>query len=236
MTIQWKTKQQDTLQAPKATIGRLLLVFICFTIPILIFAKIANDVREHEGIPGDTRVLQWLHHFASPAMDHIAVWATTVGEPVVVVAVTIILAGYLLYLKRLRAASFLLAGVGGAAIVNLAIKLLFHRPRPDLWPTVVIESGYSFPSGHAMLSAAFGLSIVLLLWSTRWRWYAVAAAALYVVVIGLSRLYLGVHYPTDVLAGWCVSFVWVLLARMIIGRLTVPKRWRQQRAAADSEE
>jgi undecaprenyl-diphosphatase len=95
--------------------------------------------------------------------------------------------------------------------LNLLLKELFGRDRPTLWETLVTEHGFSFPSGHAMASSALGFSIMVTLWNTRFRVPACIVAGFYIVLVGFSRLYLGVHYPTDVLAGWVLSGTWVIL-------------------------
>ena len=114
----------------------------------------------------------------------------------------------------------MLVGVGGAVLLNMLVKGFFARQRPDLWERLVTETSYSFPSGHSMASAALALSVVLITWNTRFRWWVVAAASLYVVTIGFTRLYLGVHYPTDVLAGWSLGAAWVLFVAWIIGGIS----------------
>ena len=103
-----------------------------------------------------------------------------------------------------------MASVAGAAALTGVMKLVFHRPRPELWPRLVTESGASFPSGHSMYSAAFVVALILLAWPTRWRWPALVAGTVFTLVVGWSRVDLGVHYPTDVLAGWLSGTAWVL--------------------------
>jgi undecaprenyl-diphosphatase len=125
-------------------------------------------------------------------------------------------------LRRRRAAVVLAVGVGGAALINTLLKLAFHRVRPELWTPLVVERSFSFPSGHAMVSSALACSVTYILWHTRWRWLAVGLGLAVVVAIGLSRLYLGVHYPTDVLAGWTVGFFWVVIVRAV---LLMSARW-----------
>jgi membrane-associated phospholipid phosphatase len=121
--------------------------------------------------------------------------------------------------RRFLDAAFILASVAGATSLNLILKEWFYRPRPDLWPHLVTEFGYSFPSGHAMMSSALVFAVVWLVWHSSRRWLAVGLGALYMVGVGFSRLYLGVHYPTDVVAGWCFSLLWVLIvAAALYGR------------------
>jgi membrane-associated phospholipid phosphatase len=116
---------------------------------------------------------------------------------------------FLLWKKLPREAFFFSVCTLGAGLVNLLAKLFFGRARPDLWASIAPESDYSFPSGHAMASMAVAAALVLMLWPTRFRWLTVALGLIYVLAIGLTRLYLGVHYPTDILGGWCASLAWV---------------------------
>jgi len=93
---------------------------------------------------------------------------------------------------------------------------LFHRDRPTFWHSLITETGYSFPSGHAMISSALIVGLIVLLWNTKWRITSIIVGGFIVLMIGLSRLYLGVHYPTDVVAGWSAGFIWALLVAMIV--------------------
>ena len=144
---------------------------------------------------------------------------TNLGGVEGVLAIGAIITIYLIVKKRYNDLFLLVGGVGGVAIANAVLKLLFHRDRPSLWPHLVHETSFSFPSGHAMASASLATVIVLLFWQTRYRWWVVAAAGIYTIVIGFSRLYLGVHYPSDILAGWSVSVVWVILVALITSHL-----------------
>ena len=98
----------------------------------------------------------------------------------------------------------------GAALMNLLAKHVFSRVRPDLWLSLIPETTFIFPSGHAMQSMAVGCGLVLLLWQSRWRTLMIVVATLFVIAVGTSRMYLGVHYPSDILAGWSASFAWVM--------------------------
>ncbi|WP_240610067.1 phosphatase PAP2 family protein [Sphingomonas pokkalii] len=123
-----------------------------------------------------------------------------------------------------RAEALLLAGsMLGASTFNALLKLIWQRPRPELVPHLAEVSNASFPSGHAMTSAAVYLTLAVMLAQTessRWaRAYLLAFAVLIVLLIGCSRVYLGVHWPSDVLAGWCFGTLWALAMFAINARL-----------------
>lgn len=197
-----------------------ILVSLLFWVPVIIFLKLAGEVIEKEPLAFDTPILNWLHDHATPFLDQFFMFLTNAGGIVSVCIISALILSYLLFRKRYRSALILGFGFGGAMAANIVLKALFHRDRPSLWHQSVVETGFSFPSGHAMASAALVTCLVIILWHTKWRWLTVVLGGIVVLLIGVSRLYLGVHYPSDILAGWCVSIAWVLLAAYLIdGRI-----------------
>ena len=134
----------------------------------------------------------------------------------------------LVWRKRWREASFVAICFAGSALLNLGSKRFFQRDRPSLWESIAPESTFSFPSGHAMGSMTLAAVAVLLAWRTRWRWPVALAAVAFVLLVGLSRLYLGVHYPSDVVAGWAAGLAWVAGAYLVLFRARRP--WRRRLA------
>ncbi len=199
----------------KVSIKRLLLASLIFWIPVSIFLAIADEIREKDPIVGDSALLQYLHSFESTRLTDIVILLTNTSGPLQMVIVTAALVSVLFYLKRKHAAIYLLFSLGGAVAINVLLKTIFARERPDLWVSAVTEANYSFPSGHAMGSAALAFSLIILLWPTKYRWVALIIGSIYVLTIGLTRLYLGVHYPSDIVAGWSVSLVWVVLVKLV---------------------
>ena len=122
---------------------------------------------------------------------------------------------FLLLVRRRAESAWLAASVLGASVLNAGLKSLLHRPRPELVPHLAVVSNASFPSGHAMISAAIYLTMGAMLSETQpsrsARIFLMSFAGLLVLLIGLSRIFLGVHWPSDVLAGWCLGSVWALL-------------------------
>ena len=122
---------------------------------------------------------------------------------------------FLVDIRRRAEAAWLSASIVGASILNAGLKSLLHRPRPELVPHLANVSNASFPSGHAMISAAIYLTIGAMMAETQpsrsARTFLMSFTAVLVLLIGASRIYLGVHWPSDVLAGWCLGTVWALL-------------------------
>jgi undecaprenyl-diphosphatase len=148
---------------------------------------------------------------------------TSLGSIAVLGIVSFVVAAYLLLAKSRAAALLVLVAVLGGLAINSLLKIQFARPRPDLFVPAAKVFTASFPSGHAAYSAITYMTLAALLARTtgslRLRIYFVAVAVTLTFMIGVSRVYLGVHYPTDVLAGWCVGSAWALLCWTIMTRL-----------------
>jgi membrane-associated phospholipid phosphatase len=200
----------------RITTKRLLLAGLMYWLPILVFAKLSGDILDRDSFPFEISFLKWLHQASTPALDQFAVHATNLGDFLAVIIITLLGAALLLRWGRRIDATALVFGVGGAVVLNVVLKFFFQRPRPMLWHQIVDSSGYSFPSGHAMMSSALAVSVIIIAWKSRLRYLVLALGASYVVVVGLSRMYLGVHFPTDIAAGWCVSLVWVLIVHQVL--------------------
>lgn len=186
-----------------------------------LFGELAGEVYEKEGFFFDAPILNWFGAHSAPWLVGTAQTFSTFGSPPVlggVAAVAVLLLW--LRLRKPSAALFLTLGLGGAMLVNVLFKLFFARFRPDLFAHLTPAPGYSFPSGHAMGSAAFFLAVYLLVARLvpHWRWLAGIIGVLSTLGIGLSRLVLQVHYPSDVLAGWALSAAWVLGVNLIYAR------------------
>lgn len=189
--------------------GALILLFSGVGLPLWLFGALAEDVVEKEPMWFDARVLEFVHQWTSAALDSFMLATTTSGSALVLVPFNLFVFAVLYVRKRHDEALFWIASVTGAALMNAACKVAFARVRPALWITRVHETTYSFPSGHAMQSMAVATALLILGWRTRWRALMLALAALWVGLVGLSRVYFGVHYPSDILAGWTASLAWV---------------------------
>jgi membrane-associated phospholipid phosphatase len=203
--------KSTTLNNLKSLTIKLLLSFGPFLAVVIGFVAIADEVREGSTLAFDETVLRAINGFSSPVLDAVFIFVTNMGGFVFASLATASLAGFFAYKSKRYAALFLTAVVGGAALISFTLKLMFERARPDLWQQLVIEQSFSFPSGHATASAALALGLSVILWDTKWRAPALWLAGIYIIAVGFSRLYLGVHYPTDILAGWLMSLAWIMV-------------------------
>lgn len=195
---------------------RLLLAFAGLLLPLWGFGELADEVREAEAFPFDAPILQFAQGIAGDGLDRAFLLASKLGYEwgVVPLDVTLVLA--LALSRTLREGLFAGIAIIGSGLLNLGAKQLFARQRPTLWESIAPESTFSFPSGHAMGSITLALVLVLLAWHTRWRWWIAVPMAAFVAMVGLARVYLGVHYPSDILAGWTVASAWTVAAYLLV--------------------
>lgn len=202
-----------------------LTALLAVAAALLAFAGIAGEMREGETLDFDRSILLALrdasnlgHPMGPPWLVEVARDVTSLGSTAMLTGVTLAAAGYFVLVRRRRAVLLFLAATIGGAILSTLLKLAFQRPRPDVVLHGVGLATDSFPSGHAMLSAVTYLTLGALVARSQVRShvkaYAVGLAALTTILVGISRIYLGVRWPTDVLAGWCVGAAWALLCWM----------------------
>ena len=187
---------------------RIALLFVGVLLPLWAFAELADEVHELERFVFDDPILLHAHAHAGPAMDRFFIGISRAGyEGVVAVDIAIVL--LLLACKRWRGATFAAIAFTGSALLNLGSKQFFQRDRPLLWESISPETTFSFPSGHAMGSMTLAMVVILLTWPGRWRWPVLLSALLFTLLVGGSRIYLGVHSPSDILGGWMAASAWV---------------------------
>jgi undecaprenyl-diphosphatase len=195
----------------------LLLLLLGVFLPLQVFGELAEDVWENEGgFPWDVPVLLAVHSTANPQLDVVVTMLTKLGVFWGVFPIATVTALLLFNRRRWRSLTYLIVTLLGSIIINRTAKVLLHRVRPHLWESPAPEFDYGFPSGHAMSSMTFVAVLVILTWGSRWRWLVLIVGAIFVLVIGWTRLYLGVHYPSDILAGWMVSVGWAVGVSLII--------------------
>jgi undecaprenyl-diphosphatase len=188
--------------------------------------KLASEIGEGGTHAFDTAILLAFRNPADHA-DPIGPWwlevmmrdFTSLGGTAVLTLMTIGVLGYLLIERKYKVALFVLIAIGGGTLLSTLLKLGFDRPRPDLVAHAVDVRTASFPSGHALMSAVTYLTLGALLArlhpKRRIKFYILGVALTLTVLIGVSRVYLGVHWPTDVLAGWCIGASWALACWLV---------------------
>jgi membrane-associated phospholipid phosphatase len=201
---------------------RLVLWFVCLLLPLWIFASLVGEMHEKEVFPFDAPALNMLHAMATPTRDRFFLLMTQLGYLWGVVPLDLIVLLSLALRRKFREGLFFGIAITGSAGLDIVAKAYFARMRPDLWLSLTPETTYSFPSGHAMGSATLGVALIILCWPTPWRWPITAASLVFVLLVGVSRVYLGVHYPSDILAGWSAAVAWVYVVHILVDRKAPP--------------
>ncbi len=172
---------------------------------VVAFLALALLARPGGGGGLDAQVHAWVGGHRSGALTTFFTGYTGLGQWLVLAAAALVAVAALAASARRREAAFLLIAMVAELLLNLALKSAFARARPPLAGALVHAGGYAFPSGHAMASATFALALAVIAWPTRWRVPAALLAAAFALLMGASRIYLGVHWLTDVLAGWAMA-------------------------------
>ena len=178
-------------------------------VPFAVFLILALGIRSIGGFPWDVPLLHFIHNHLTSRYDPWMIATTDLGNAWIILPATLIIIWLFVREQRMREAGFLLLAVAGTLLLNVILKVLFHRERPDFWTSPAPESSYGFPSTHCMLTMALALVLLVLLWRTRGRWPVLIIGGLLVLAVGFSRLYLGVHYPSDILAAWSITMAWI---------------------------
>lgn len=185
------------------------VVLLLFLLATKLFWELAEDVYQREALGWDIQVMLGVHELSQPWLDELFWLITLTGGPLILLPLGLI-AIYLWRQGKQRRALLFVVSFLGTSLLNSLLKTFFARPRPALFPTRVISPGYSFPSGHAMAAAAFFGMLALFLWQQgRYGWALLAAA--WVPVVAFSRVYLGAHFPSDVLASLALGTIWLII-------------------------
>lgn len=195
----------------------LLLLFLGVYLPLQTFMLLAIYVRKNaDGFPWDKSILLAIHQTSRKQLDILAVNLTQFGSVKIVMPIVLIISLLLLFQKKWRSLTFLLTTALGAALINRTAKEIMHRIRPHFWESLTPKLDYAFPSGHAMTSMTLVIALVILTWGTIWCLPILIFGSVFVLAIGWTRLYLGVHFPSDILAGWSVSVAWAIGVSLLI--------------------
>jgi undecaprenyl-diphosphatase len=220
----------------------VLMMFAAFSGGLFLFLRLTGEVLQRSTTRFDETILLALREPGDLARPVGPAWLihafsdiTSLGGTTVLTLLTALVTIYLLLDRRRSIAIFILASVLGGWLLSTVLKLGVARPRPDIVPHLVEVHDLSFPSGHAMVSAVTYLTLGALLSRTQayrsTRIFMIVVAILLTSMIGASRVFLGVHFPTDVLGGWCAGATWALgcwmIARRYISRepgTTIPEQ------------
>jgi len=190
-------------------------------VSLLLFAWLCNLVLQPEILPIDLRIRMWVHAFASPRVTFLFLLITQLGHWLVLFPIGLLLA--ILFLNsRFAQARTLTITLYGAIVLSAALKLVFHRARPEPFFGLAAPRTHSFPSAHALVSFCFFSLIAGIISkrveSRRVRLGACGLAGLLIALIGLSRIYLGMQYPSSVLAGYAAGIVWTESVKFFTAR------------------
>jgi undecaprenyl-diphosphatase len=240
--LRW-LRQQSHARALIAHVGRverlMLVAVIAAAAALFAFAKLANEVGEGGTRAFDERVLLALRtpgNLADPIgpkwLEEMMRDFTALGSTGVLILVVLAVVGFLAMTRKGHAALTVLVAVSSGVLLSQTMKWAYARPRPELVPHGAEVFTASFPSGHSMMSAVVYLTLGALLARTQssqgTKIYILLVAVILTVLVGTSRVYLGVHWPTDVLAGWALGGVWALICWLVM-------LWLQARGQVEGE-
>jgi undecaprenyl-diphosphatase len=208
-----KVSAADAARRARAATFTVVIGLAGLIASLVVLGSIAEGVRDQEVFALDAWATPFLHGIASPALDSLMLGLTDMGSSMVIVPVFVVVMALLIRARRYGSALFLATASGGALILNATMKLFFERPRPQL-PWAQVLPDYSFPSGHTMNGIVFYVALAVIAWSIFGRRIGLASFAFASVLafgIGVSRIYLGFHYLTDVVGGILAGNAWLLV-------------------------
>jgi undecaprenyl-diphosphatase len=228
------------LQLPKGVAKRVLVAIVAIAALVLAFALLAREVAEGQTRALDERILLLFRTPTDHSVPIGPLWlkeamrdVTALGSTSVLAIVVAAVVGYLLISGLRHAAAMVLGSVAIGVAVSNSLKWGFARPRPEFIPKDVMVYTASFPSGHTTLSAVVYLTLGALLCRTQAsvavKTYILSVAAFLTAIVGASRVYLGVHWPTDVIAGWLIGGAWALVCASVM-------TWLQRRGQVEPEQ
>lgn len=245
-----KPRPKSSLATLLEWIGRyetsVLAAIVIMATAVWLFIEIADQVRDGDTLSFDEWAIRTLRDPENPSVAIGPKWLAVVGRDLTALGgvtflalLTMSVTGYLWLRKMYSAGTLVFAITVGASLSSVALKGYYHRPRPELVPHLTDVYTSSFPSGHAMLSTVVFLTLGTLLgrFTAEWRLraYFLGIALTLCLLVGVSRVYMGVHYPTDVLAGWVAGLVWGLICWLVTKELQ-RRGWIEWQQTLESED
>ena len=201
-------------------------IIIIITLPMLVFIELCEDLIQQELLAFDNTIYIYISRFISEGTTEFMTFLSFLGSGQVLVFITI--ASLFTFWKNKKLSFYskmLTINLAASSALNLTLKLIFHRARPDILRLAKV-SGFSFPSGHSMVSMCFYGFIAYYCYKNiknYWRYLIPALVSVLILLIGISRIYLGVHYASDVLAGFTSGLAWLAIFIVLTNKVYVLK-------------
>ncbi|MDB5248862.1 MAG: phosphatase family protein [Segetibacter sp.] len=213
----------NTDQKVKGISLRLVLVLVIFAIILLLFLLITEKFVLEGGNNIDASVFTFLENYTSPTTTAVMNFFTFFGSTRFLFPAYLLLALFYIVFKKNTRRSLNITAIGlGSLLLMLLIKSIFKRHRPPD-PLIAAAKGFSYPSGHSTSAFTFCGILIYILWESKvskvWKWAGTFALLLFAGIVAISRVYLHVHYASDVLAGFCLSFLWLTICIFILRRI-----------------
>jgi undecaprenyl-diphosphatase len=227
------SESSSTATSQRLLTGAIVVGLVAAVLALWLFAWLGHEILTDTPAPVlDDRLRSAIHSLASPGLTRVMIAASRYGGPAWLVPLGVVIAGAFLVRGWRRGAILVVVTTAGAGLLDTLLKLAFARARPTAFFDYPLPLSHSFPSGHAFFAASFFGGLALLVsWrvhSRAVRWAVWVVAASLILLVGVSRVYLGVHYPSDVLAGYAAATVWV--TAVAVGDRVVSHRRRQRLA------
>lgn len=194
---------------------KILFALVSFLVALYVFTAITDEIFVDKEQAFDEAVFHFLADNLSPGLLEVTKFFTFFGKPHFLIPAYLLLIIYFFLRNKKNYAYEVLIMGASSTLLLFGLKKVFQRRRPHM-PIFEHLPGYSFPSGHALLSFVFCSVLIYLIWSNRlaavWKWTAAILLVVFSLIIGISRIILRVHYASDVLAGFCLGYVWVIFA------------------------
>lgn len=209
----------------------MVVILAVFLLALLALAYLIRNVIVLHRTGFDEKVFTYLQNHISPENNDTMLFFTFLGTHTFLIPANLVLIAYFLFVQKHKWYAIKIPAIALSSLALMfGLKHFFNRPRPDV-PLLFKAEGLSFPSGHALFSITFyGLLVYIIYkskWPTEWKWTVMSLLFLLILVIGFSRVYLRVHYASDVIAGFCVGFAWLVVAIWLLNSMEAYTRQNQ---------